>query len=127
MREKKKITTFKDLDAWKEGHVLVTNIYKVTNDFPKSEIFGLTNQLRRAVVSVTSNIAEGFSRQSHKEKIQFFSMSLGSLTEIQNQLQIALDVNYLDDETFTRLDKQTIVVSKLLNGLLKYLRTNNLA
>jgi len=127
MREKKKITTFKDLDAWKEGHVLVTNIYKVTNDFPKSEIFGLTNQLRRAVVSVTSNIAEGFSRQSHKEKIQFFSMSLGSLTEIQNQLQIALDVNYLDDETFTRLDKQTIVVSKLLNGLLKHLRTNNLA
>jgi four helix bundle protein len=82
--ESGKIKSFSDLDAWREGHKLVLNIYQITKLFPKEELFCLTNQLRRAGISFTSNIAEGFSRQSFKEKRQFYSMALGSLTEIQN-------------------------------------------
>ncbi|NOQ68142.1 four helix bundle protein [Patescibacteria group bacterium] len=94
-------------------------IYDVTKQFPKEEIFGLTNQLRRAAVSITSNIAEGFSRQSHKEKVRFYFMSLGSLTEIQSQLLIAKDIDYISEEDFNKIAKQTIKVSKVINGLIK--------
>jgi four helix bundle protein len=74
--EKNKIRFFIDLYAWKEAHKLVLLIYNITKEFPKEELFGLSNQIRRAVVSVTSNIAEGFSRNSYKEKSQFYSMAL---------------------------------------------------
>ena len=117
--ENQKIKSFTDLNAWKEGHKLVVIIYKITKDFPQSEQFGLTNQLRRAAVSITSNIAEGFSRQSYKEKLQFYSMALGSLTEVQNQLLISKDVNFIPKEEFDENSELTIVVSKLLNGLIK--------
>jgi len=74
----KKIKSFTDLDTWKEGHKLVLLIYESTKFFPKEERFALTDQIRRAAVSITSNIAEGFSRQSLREKIQFYSISKGS-------------------------------------------------
>lgn len=77
----RKIKSFTDLNVWKEGHKLVLQVYKLTKEFPKEELFGLTNQIRRAAVSITSNIAEGFSRHSYKEKLQFYSTALGSLTE----------------------------------------------
>ncbi len=109
-----------DLEAWKEGHRLVLAIYETTKDFPKEEKYSLVDQMRRAVISITSNIAEGFSRQSLKEKIQFYSMARGSNTELQNQLLIAKDLNYLDKEKFNQIANQTIKVSKLLNGLIKY-------
>jgi len=114
-----KIKTFTDLEAWKTSHRLVLCIYKVTKTFPKEEIFGLVSQLRRAGVSITSNIAEGFSRKSKKEKTQFFYTSLGSLTEVQNQLLVAKDLNYLNAERFKKVASQTIIVSKLLNGIIK--------
>jgi four helix bundle protein len=81
-----KIRSFTDLDAWKKGHELVLMVYKITKSFPNEEVFGLTIQMRRSAVSSTSNIAEGFSRHTHKEKIQFYSIALGSVTELQNQL-----------------------------------------
>jgi four helix bundle protein len=115
----KKIRSFTDLHAWKEGHDLVKMIYQATKCFPKEETYGLTNQLRRAAVSVTSNIAEGFSRKSAREKRQFFSMALSSLTEIQNQILIAKDVGYMNQKEFDYLAKQTIRVGKLINGLKK--------
>ena len=86
MNNGNKIKSFTDLNAWKEGHKLVLMIYGITKQFPKEEIFGLTSQIRRCVVSITLNIAEGFSRQSYKEKVRFYSISLGSITELQNQL-----------------------------------------
>jgi len=122
-QESEKIKSFTDLDAWKEGHRLVLDIYKITKNFPKEEMFGLTNQLRRAIVSFTSNISEGFSRNSYKEKLQFYSMALGSLTEVQNQLLIARDIGYITNEEFKKLAEQTIKVSKITNGLIKKSKT----
>ena len=114
-----KIKSFTDLNAWKEGHKLVLMIYSVTKQFPKEELFGLTNQLRRAAISLTSNIAEGFSRRSYKEKLQFYSIALGSLTEIQNQLLIAKDIGLLTAKNFSDIANQTVEVSKVMNGLIK--------
>lgn len=120
-----KIKSFTDLNAWKEGHNLVLMIYGLTKKFPKEETFGLVNQLRRAAVSVTSNIAEGFSRSSLKEKIQFYSIARGSCTEIQNQVLIAKDVRYIDKETFNTVAEQSIKVNKLVNGLIRYCKNTN--
>lgn len=114
---KLKIKSFTDLNAWKEGHKLVLMIYKKTETFPQKEIFGLTGQMKRCVVSITSNIAEGFSRNTSKDKCQFYSIAHGSLTELQNQLLIARDVEYLKDDDFQKIAQQTILVSKLISGL----------
>lgn len=114
-----KITSFTKLKAWQEGHSLVLQIYKITKKFPIEEQYGLTQQLRRAAVSFTSNISEGFSRRSYKEKASFYHNSLGSLTEIQNQVLIAKDLKYIDAEDFNNLAAQTITASKLTNGLIK--------
>lgn len=119
MENNKKIQSFTDLVVWQEAHKLVLMVYKITKEFPKEEIFGLVSQMRRAAISVTSNIAEGFSRHSIKEKIQFYSISHGSLTELQNQLLISKDVGYLDDEKFREIFNQTISVHKLLNAFIK--------
>jgi len=121
--EKEKIKKFTDLNAWKEGHKIVLMIYKTTKDFPKDEMFGLVSQLRRCAVSVTSNIAEGFSRQSYKEKINFYSMALGSLTELQNQCLIARDVGYISQDKFMEIANQSVVVHKLINGLIRFSKT----
>ncbi len=121
--ESSKIKSFTDLNAWKFGHQLVLDIYIATKGFPKEELFGLTNQIRRAIVSFTSNIAEGFSRKSYKEKSQFYSMALGSLTEVQNQLVIARDLGYTTREEFNKLAEQTIVLNKITNGLIKKSKT----
>jgi four helix bundle protein len=116
---KDKISSFTMLDAWKEGHKLVLMIYKTTKTFPREELFALVDQMRRCAVSITSNIAEGFSRQSYKEKVQFYSMALGSVTELQNQLLVARDVGYLKTPVFIEIAAKTVVVHKILNGLVK--------
>ncbi len=114
-----KIESFTDLKTWRKGHELVLVIYRTTEKFPSKEIFGITNQMRRAAVSITSNIAEGFSRRSNKEKTQFYHITLGSLAELQNQLVIVRDIKYLDINNFNKISEQTVIVSKLINGLIK--------
>jgi len=122
-QESRKIKSFTDLNVWQEGHKLVLTIYRITRKFPKEEQFGLTNQLQRAGVSFTSNIAEGFSRNSYKEKLQFYSTALGSLTEIQNQLLIARDIGYITKAEFDKIAEGTVLVSKMTNGLIKKSKT----
>ena len=114
-----KIKKFTDLYAWQEGHKLVLMIYKNTEKFPDKERFGIIDQMRRAAVSVTSNIAEGFSRRSSKEKNRFYCVAQASLVELQNQLIISRDINYLPNSGFKIVADQSIVTNKLLNGLLK--------
>lgn len=118
-----KIRNFTDLDAWKEGHKLVLMIYEITKNFPKEEMFGIISQMRRCAVSITSNIAEGFSRQSFKEKLQFYSMSQGSVTELQNQIIISRDIKYINEEKFQSIINQLIKVHKIINGLIKKSKT----
>jgi len=122
-QESRKIKSFTDLNVWQEGHKLVLSIYKITKKFPREEQFGLSNQLQRAAISFTSNIAEGFSRNSYKEKLQFYSMALGSLTEIQNQLLIAKDIEYMTKAEFDEIAKKTVLISKMTNGLIKKSKT----
>ena len=90
----------------------------VNNDL-EDELFGLTSQMRRCAVSITSNIAEGFSRQSFKEKAQFYSIAQGSVTELQNQLIVAKDVQYIQGKTFEAINQHSIKVHKIINGLIK--------
>ena len=119
-----KIKSFTDLNAWKKAHELVLSVYKITKSFPAEERFGLTNQIQRSAVSISSNIAEGFSRHTSSEKKQFYYVSLGSLTEVQNQLLIARDVKFIMLADFKEIAHQTIIVSKLLNSLIKYLNSS---
>jgi four helix bundle protein len=115
----KKITNFTNLNAWVEGHKLVLFVYHVVKDFPREEKFGLSSQMTRAVVSVTSNIAEGFARWSKKEKKQFYYVAKGSLVEVKNQLLIAKDINYINVKAFKKIANQAVVVDKLISGLIK--------
>ena len=121
MEEKLKIRSFTDLDAWRQSHALVLLVYKAVKKFPKEETYSLIDQMKRCSVSVSSNIAEGFSRQSKKEKIQFYYTAKGSLTELQNQLLVSRDVGYLNKETFSQIAEQSVRVHKLLNGLIRSL------
>ena len=125
IKNKTKIKSFTDLNAWKEGHQLALMIYEMTKFFPREEIFGLVSQMRRCAVSITSNIAEGFSRQSYKEKVQFYSMSQGSVTELQNQLLIARDVHLTSREKFRIAALQSVKVHKITNGLIKSSRSHD--
>lgn len=118
-----KIETFTDLNVWKEGHMLVVMIYRITKDFPKEEIYSLTDQMRRAATSITANIAEGFGRQGFKEKVQFYYLSKGSLSELKNFILIAKDVGYLTSIKSTELSHQANIVEQLLQGFIRKSKT----
>jgi four helix bundle protein len=124
-QENQKITSFTKFYAWQEGHKLVLHIYKITRRFPPEELYGLGLQMKRSSVSVTSNIAEGFGRKSYPEKIQFYHIALGSLTELQNQIIIARDIALVENIECNELVSQAIVTNKILNGLIK--KTKQLA
>lgn len=114
-----KIKSFTDLHTWQEGHAFVVLIYKMTRNLPADEVYGLKSQMQRAAVSITSNIAEGFSRQTFADKVHFYHMAKGSLTELQNQLLIARDVGYIDKRMFGGLAGQSKIVQGLLVGLIR--------
>ena len=117
------IERFEDTKAWQEARNLVKMVYEAILENKKfSQDFGLRNQIQRAAVSVMSNIAEGFGRQSDRELIQFLTISRGSVSELQSQLYIALDLNYIDSVKFNRLYQKSSDVAKLINGFIRYLR-----
>ena len=118
------IRRFEDVDAWKEARGLVNLVYEAINgnqNFQKD--FRLTGQIQGASISVMSNIAEGFSRRSNKEFIQFLFISKSSAAEVQSQLYVALDQKYISNENFEQIDNQAETVSKLNSGFIKYLRS----
>lgn len=118
-----KIANFTDLIVWQEGHKLVILIYKITKTFPKQETYSLIYQMRRAATSITSNIAEGFGRQTYKEKIQFYYQAKGSLSELKNQILIARDIQYLHLSQIDLLINQSNRVDQLLQGLITKSKT----
>jgi four helix bundle protein len=118
-----KITRFEDIDAWKESRKLVKLVYMAINASEKfQKDYRLVNQIQGSSVSVMSNIAEGFSRKSNKEFVQFLFISKSSAAEVQSQLYVTLDQNYISKETFQQIYDQAEVVSKLNSGLIKYLQ-----
>ena len=117
--ETNKIKSFTDLQAWQFAHKLVLKVYLLTKAFPKEETYSLVDQIKRSSISITSNLAEGFSRQGKKEKVQFYYIAKGSLTELQNQLLVAKDVGYLKVSDFKQVAEETVVVHKLINGLIR--------
>ncbi|MGB1216786.1 MAG: four helix bundle protein [Saprospiraceae bacterium] len=111
---------FEDLDVWKESRLLVKLIYKLTNQFPKSEQYGLTSQICRAAVSVPSNIAEGCSRVSGKEQARFTEIAYGSLMELVTQIIIANDLEYVNQEELQGIKEKARKIANQLNRLRKY-------
>jgi len=115
---------WKELNAWKKAHELVLEIYKITANFPKSEIFGITSQLRRSAFSVPANIVEGNSRNTTKDYIRFLYQARGSVEEARYFLYLSTDLEYLDNNEFQRLEDEYEKVSKLINGLIKSMNKN---
>jgi four helix bundle protein len=111
-----KIKSYRDLQVWQRAVELAVRVYRVTQEFPKSEQYGLTSQMRRAAVSVASNIAEGQNR-SNKEFGRYLEMALGSLAELETQIEIALRINYLSEEIYSELNGELNILGRQLNVL----------
>ncbi len=112
----------KQLDVWKEAVALATDVYKLTETFPKAEIYGLTSQKRRATVSVSSNIAEGAARFSTKEFSQFLNIAGSSLSELDTQIEIALNLNYISGTQKQEIDSKIDSITAKLAGLINSVR-----
>ena len=120
-----KIKSYKDLNIWKRSIEIVEEVYKITENFPKEEIYGLTSQLRRSAVSIPSNIAEGFTRFCNKEYRQFLYISLGSCAELTTQIVISFHLSYLNSEKRDRILNEIGEISKMIMGLIKKLDTKD--
>lgn len=119
------VRSYKDLVAWQKSMDLVTAVYRISQGFPKEEIFGLVSQIRRAAVSVPSNIAEGHARTSKKEFQYFLSNARGSLAELETQLTIAHQLAYIDGTEINQLLDRLGEVGRILNGLLTALKRSS--
>jgi four helix bundle protein len=112
---------YENLDAWKEAANLAVQVYQITKTFPKDEIFGITSQLRRASISISSNIAEGAGRKSKKDFKQFVHMASGSLNEVESLLYICSQLNLTTSDSYKELKERVDRLGRLIGGLLKYL------
>ena len=119
------IKSFQDLNIWKEAHSLTLEIYKITNGFPKKEMFGLISQIRRAAVSVAANIAEGMGRNTTKELLSFTYNSRGSLSEVIYHLILSRDLGYLKKENFEVLYKRYNGLAKGINVFISKLKNKS--
>lgn len=119
------MNSYKDLIVWQKSFLLAKEIYRLTEHFPKSELYALTNQLRRAAVSVFSNIAEGFSRKSERENLQFLSIAFGSTSEIEAQLLLAKELGFAARDKFPGIESLLVEVRKMLNTMLRGFKTKS--
>ena len=113
---------YTELDVWKHSRELVKLVYQLTKLFPKEELYGLTSQIRRSSISVPSNIAEGIGRQSNKETIHFLYIAKGSLQELETQLYLSFDLEYISEEQLKDILKKVVSNKKLLNGFINYFK-----
>lgn len=111
---------YTELDVWKYSRNLVKEVYLLTKLFPKEELYTLTNQIRRSVVSIPSNLAEGIGRQSNKETIQFLYIAKGSLQETETQLYLSFDLGYISETDLNSILQKIVTNKKLLNGFINY-------
>ncbi|MEK7192437.1 MAG: four helix bundle protein [Patescibacteria group bacterium] len=123
--EKKTLKSFKDLLVWQKVANLAIRIYKTTDNFPRSEIYGLSNQMRRAVISISSNIAEGFKRIHQKEKSQFYNTAYSSVAELESQTEISRELGFLLYKDYQELYPLLVEVSKMMDGLIQSLNSKS--
>jgi four helix bundle protein len=116
---------FRQLKVWGKAHHLTLQVYKITTFFPSDERFGLTGQLRRAAASIATNIAEGCGRESERELARYMSIAAGSASEVEYQLLLACDLNYIQDETHRDLNQQVNVIKRMLNSFIQKLKANS--
>lgn len=116
------IARFEDLTVWQESQSFAVSVYAATKDFPNEELFGMTSQLRRASSSISANIAEGFGRETSKDKLHFYTMAYGSLLEVKNFLYLANKLDYLDSRLLDDLLQHSVSCQKLINAFKKGLR-----
>jgi four helix bundle protein len=122
MMEQQKIRTYRDLIVWQKSINIVTDIYRVTKHFPKQETFGLVLQIRRSSISVPSNIAEGYSRYSNREFTRFLEIAIGSLAEMQTQLLISLNLEYISETDFKTVTENSREIERMLSSLIRKLK-----
>jgi len=115
---------FRELKVWEKAHRLTLQVYRITKNFLSDEQFGLTVQLRRAAASVPTNIAEGCGRDSERELARFMSIAGGSASEVEYQLLLACDLNYIQDEIYRELNQQVNEVKRMLNSFIQKLTAN---
>lgn len=111
---------YTELEVWKEARILVNEVYLISKEFPKEEIYGLTNQMKRCAISIPSNIAEGCGRQHYKDSLRFFFIARGSLYELETQIYLAMDQSYISKEISKNLMFQIEKCRKLLSGFINY-------
>jgi four helix bundle protein len=116
----KKDMEYIKLEVWIESRKLTSLVYSLLRSFPKEEIYGLTNQIRRSSISIPSNIAEGCGRQSSKETIHFLHISRGSLFELETQFYLAMDQKYIEETEFNTIIEQIQICKRLVNGFINY-------
>lgn len=119
------MSNFRKLLIWQKAMNLVTSTYQHTKQFPKEEIFGLSSQIRRSAISVPSNIAEGFGRDSNKEYLRFLNVSISSLFEFQTQLEIAKNIDYLKEVEFTNLYEESRELERMLVSFINKIKERN--
>ncbi len=118
------IKSYRDLMVWQKPMQLVTEVYRKTKTLPKEELYGLVSQIRRSSVSVPSNIAEGYGRNSTNDYLRFLQIAIGSLYELQTQLQICLNLEYLSKEDFKIIDEQSKEIERMLSSLIRKVGAN---
>lgn len=116
------MATFRDLLIWQKAMALVTNVYKFTEHFPSSEQFNLTSQIRRSAVSIPSNIAEGYGRQSKNDFLRFLNIALSSIFELQTQIEISLNLRFINEQEFKPFYEQTRELERMLVSFIKKIK-----
>lgn len=117
-----RVKTYRDLVVWQKSMVLVTEVYEISKKFPKNELYGLTSQIRRCAISLPSNIAEGYGRNSTNDYIHFLRIASGSLYELQTQMEISLNLQYIDRREFENLYELSREIERMLSSLIRKLR-----
>jgi four helix bundle protein len=125
MGNREKTEGFEQLEVWQKAIDLAVDIYKLTDNFPKSEIYSLTNQMRRAATSISANIAEGYGRHGFKEKLQFYKIANGSLLETKSFCHLSNRLDYISKDQLADINSSIITIQKMTNALVKSIRSNN--
>jgi four helix bundle protein len=124
-----KVSTFKcieEIEAWQKARTLVQEIYQISNQTEFSRDFALKNQIRKAAISIMSNIAEGFERSGNKEFVQFLSIAKGSIGEVRSQLFVAMDQEYISQPIFEKMNRMLMETGRMIGGMINYLSKTNI-